>query len=95
MFFFYTCLSYLKMAPLFDILYFLTYTMYANPWSIYLNMHNACKSLKCKSIISVWAYFFSLKECKQIAQEIEQREMQRKRREEVRLVPLTYEMYMK
>lgn len=39
--------------------------------------------------------FFSLKERKQIAQEMEQKEKERKLREEVRLEPLTYEMYIK
>lgn len=40
-------------------------------------------------------WFFSLKERKQIGQEIEQKQLERKLREEVRLVPLTYEMYIK
>ena len=39
--------------------------------------------------------FYSLKEREKIKQEIEQKEMERKLREEVRLVPLTYEMYIK
>jgi len=39
--------------------------------------------------------FFSVKEREQIAQEIKQKEMERKLREEVRPMPLTYEMSMK
>ena len=39
--------------------------------------------------------FFSVKEREQIAQEIKQKEMERKLREEVSLVPITYEISMK